>query len=160
MSTSWDCTKCGSAFVPSSWQTRKFDRRCKACRNEYERSRKDKLRAAGVILFRDKDRAAEYERERMKRPEVKARRAAAMRRYQTDPRLRARHEARWKVRRAIASGALVRGECECCGSTPTHGHHDDYTKPFAVRWLCTGCHGEWHKHNTPVYPDARCGGAP
>jgi hypothetical protein len=38
-------------------------------------------------------------------------------------------------------GLLVPQPCEACGALPTEGHHDDYMKPWAVRWLC-------HLHHT------------
>lgn len=28
--------------------------------------------------------------------------------------------------------------------TPLHAHHDDYSKPLEIQWLCTGCHGAVH----------------
>lgn len=48
------------------------------------------------------------------------------------------------VARAIRSGKLVRGACEVCGEEKTHAHHDDYTKPLEVRWLCPQHHGTTH----------------
>ena len=50
------------------------------------------------------------------------------------------------VSRAIKSGVLVRAKfCSECGESGIiHGHHDDYSKPLEVRWLCTRCHGRSH----------------
>jgi hypothetical protein len=49
------------------------------------------------------------------------------------------------VARAIRAGKLVRGPCEECGTTDNvHAHHDDYSKPLEVRWLCAPCHGYTH----------------
>lgn len=52
-----------------------------------------------------------------------------------------------KVRRAVRDGRLVKPDaCENCGATGTllHGHHDDYSKPLDVIWLCPTCHADRH----------------
>ena len=55
------------------------------------------------------------------------------------------------VNNAIRDGKLMKQPCEVCGSTAkVHGHHDDYSKPLDVRWLCPKHHAEWHKHNEPI----------
>ncbi len=50
---------------------------------------------------------------------------------------------------AIKRGDLVNpGVCEQCQSTAyVEGHHDDYSKPLDVRWLCKSCHRLWHVKN-------------
>lgn len=54
------------------------------------------------------------------------------------------------VRKAIRNGDLVRPyECSKCGASPKHSsdgrsliqaHHEDYSKPLDVEWLCAKCH--------------------
>ena len=47
--------------------------------------------------------------------------------------------------RAIAKGMLVRQPCCRCGKTPVEAHHEDYSKPLDVTWLCLKCHGARHR---------------
>lgn len=44
-------------------------------------------------------------------------------------------------------GVLTPEPCEKCGDVKTEGHHDDYSKPLDVRWLCFPCHKHWHRLN-------------
>jgi len=53
--------------------------------------------------------------------------------------------ARTLVRSKISQGELKREPCERCGSTNVHAHHDDYSKPLQVRWLCPTHHAEVHR---------------
>lgn len=54
--------------------------------------------------------------------------------------------ARTAVARALASGTLVRGSCEVGGDCfgRIEAHHDDYSKPLEVRWICKGHHMRMH----------------
>ena len=52
----------------------------------------------------------------------------------------AAHHAHQVVFRAVCRGVLKRGLCEVCGSPKVQAHHDDYSKPLEVRWLCVRHH--------------------
>ena len=49
-----------------------------------------------------------------------------------------------KVHSALRMGKLTRKPCEVCGDYKSQAHHDDYTKPLDVMWLCPKHHGERH----------------
>lgn len=62
-------------------------------------------------------------------------------------RMKNRHKARAHdlVRRALARGELISQPCERCGATEqVDAHHEDYTKPLDVVWLCRQCHAQRH----------------
>ena len=51
---------------------------------------------------------------------------------------------RQATQNAINGGLLIKGLCEVCGDQKVEAHHDDYSKPMSVRWLCTKHHAEHH----------------
>jgi len=51
------------------------------------------------------------------------------------------------VGNAIRDGKLIKQACEICENKKVHAHHDDYSKPLEVRWLCSKCHEQWHEEN-------------
>jgi hypothetical protein len=51
-----------------------------------------------------------------------------------------------RVRYAIKTGRLVRRPCLFCGSPETEAHHDDYSKPLNIEWLCQKHHREVHRY--------------
>lgn len=56
--------------------------------------------------------------------------------------------ARNALGKALRLGTVVRpSTCEKCGSTGRliDGHHEDYSQPLAVWWLCKPCH--FRRHN-------------
>ena len=59
---------------------------------------------------------------------------------------RHKRNAHLKVLRAIKSGKIIRGPCERCGTkNEIEGHHEDYSKPLQVMWLCILHHKERHR---------------
>lgn len=55
-----------------------------------------------------------------------------------------KQNARSKLRRAVFNGKIQRQPCEVCGEPKSHGHHEDYSKPLDVKWLCVKHHVEHH----------------
>jgi hypothetical protein len=54
------------------------------------------------------------------------------------------------VQGALSRGDLIRRPCEVCGlGRRIHAHHDDYTQPLVVRWLCTQHHKQHHAKHGP-----------
>jgi hypothetical protein len=39
---------------------------------------------------------------------------------------------------------LIRKPCEVCSNPKSQAHHDDYTKPLDIRWLCRKHHLQIH----------------
>src|SRR3990167_1737113 len=59
-----------------------------------------------------------------------------------------KYKAQQRANQAILSGKIKRSPCEVCGENRkyrVHAHHDDYSKPYEVRFLCGIHHKEAHK---------------
>ena len=58
-----------------------------------------------------------------------------------------KHDARLLVQYAVKTGILQKPNmCSICFMEgKIEAHHDDYSKPLEVRWLCIGCHSDYHK---------------
>ena len=57
----------------------------------------------------------------------------------------ARAAARQKAKAARAKGVLVAQPCATCGAERVEMHHEDYSRPLDVVWLCRPCHLERHR---------------
>lgn len=45
---------------------------------------------------------------------------------------------------SLKSGVLTKAPCVSCGSEKSQAHHEDYSKPLLVVWLCAKCHRARH----------------
>ena len=81
-------------------------------------------------------------------PEVRQRMyARSNERRRLDPEERVKVFVRSITSNAIAAGHLIRQPCEVCHTEiNVEAHHDDYSKPLDVRWLCKKHHAEHHKN--------------
>lgn len=136
------CSSCGNdvsdaGFYPGS-------RQCKECVRARVKARRD----ANIEAIRA------YDRARGQSPERKARVKADYPKYANHP-----SKAAWKIRNAdkkaahdavnnaVRDGRMIRPLiCEDCNQPGRiEGHHDNYLKPLAVRWLCITCHKAAHR---------------
>jgi len=133
------CYVCRETKPSSQFALARRDLMCKPCRKEYDKARRH--RASPVNDS----------------PAARARK----RRWNMENKNPYKQAARRAVRSAIERGDLVpRDECEACGESPmrsdgvraVQAHHDDYSRPLSVRWLCPRCHRAWHKVNDAAMP--------
>lgn len=84
-----------------------------------------------------------YDRMRDKRPERVAKKRAITDQWRRDhPEA---YRAQTALNNALRDGKIEKLPCELCGSTENvHGHHTDYSRPLAVKWLCALCHHRIH----------------
>jgi len=47
---------------------------------------------------------------------------------------------RQKLYYAVKTGKIKKGKCEVCKSKKVQAHHEDYSKPYQVNWLCQKHH--------------------
>ena len=85
---------------------------------------------------------AKYERLRYQDPKRRAMAIIYQRRRREKNILQ--YHANYKTSNAIRDGKLKKRPCEICGAIDTQAHHDDYSKPLDVRWLCRKHHLELH----------------
>lgn len=126
--------------------------RCKEC----HKAQVTKNRKKNAEYYLD------YDRKRAFRPDRVAARKDYQERKKSDQEFQEKHKIRtaeWRQRNKIKyaahtllnnslkSGDLVKPKiCSECGKKKkVHGHHDDYSKPLEVRWLCQICHGNHHR---------------
>lgn len=121
---------------------------CRECSREYSRA----WRAAHP------GKAWEYVREWRKANPERRREIERKYRSQFTPSERKQREkmrnavrsTAWRrLREAIEEGRIHKpSRCEDCGVVfpveQIHGHHEDYTKPLNVIWVCRGCHQARH----------------
>ena len=164
------CSKCGNCLPLDSFYTRSEGKRyksaCKDCTNQKARDmypeHKPKLILARAKYYEAnkeqiKKKHAEYRRsERGKESQKKAtkkfmstekgRLSARMAYNKWQKNNRYKRRAHWAVKSAIKAGKLIRKPCEVCGTiVDVNAHHEDYSKPFDINWLCMKHHTFLHR---------------
>ena len=148
------CFKCGftkplSEFYKHSQTLDGYFNKCKEC------TKKDvyKYRDKNIEKIKAYDRNRPNHKERLKaNKERLLKNPEALKKYKEKQRQwgfknKEKRNAHCKVARALLRGILIRPvKCEKCGAIEKiEAHHDDYSKPLEVKWLCVECHNQRHK---------------
>lgn len=145
-----------SEFYKHSGMKDGYINNCKSCHNKrsVEWTATNKERVNENNRKRAKQQSVKEARKKRYTSEVGRLKAReAMRRYREKrPMVEIAHRF---VRLAIQKGLIKKeSECSLCGSQNIiEAHHNDYTKPDVVQWLCKVCHEDWHRFNTPIYTE-------
>lgn len=67
-------------------------------------------------------------------------------RYWRKPQNRIKHIAHRIFNYNVKIGKIARQKCETCGKPYAFGHHDDYSKPLKIKWMCNFHHSEYHRN--------------
>lgn len=123
---------------------------CKVCKRAYqarrveEKSRDPEWATAEAERHRNKA-LRQYYDSRRGDPAYLAKRREIGRRW--DARNPEKDRAHTAVGNAVRDGRLHKPDrCEECGAGGMiHGHHEDYSRPLEVKWLCPSCHMKKHR---------------
>lgn len=129
------CRECKLLFTPTDSQIARKDYRCLGCNKKYKEAYK----------LKNKEKIQDYFAKYKKDVGYQVSRKIAVKKYRRNPKNTTKTDAWQKVQRALKSGLLERQNCEVCGALKVDAHHDDYSKPLEVIWLCREHHKQRHK---------------
>ena len=153
------CNRCGcekpfDAFYKHTNMQDGYLSACKACKKKYSRSRSRTAEAKALrhaydntperIAVRDEYNHSDKGKEATRKFNCSDKGKEAKRRYRKDN--PEKTGARKKFNKAVLSGKITRpDDCSLCGvKCLPEGHHEDYSKPLVVVWLCHPCHCTTH----------------
>lgn len=136
------CTRCKeekpvSGFYPRYNKSGVVDLRpeCKACGKNL-----DKVRIGQRHKYRQ-----EVRKRNAGKPKRKSKKSSEVRQRYREKHID-KHLARVKTKNAIKQGKLIRpNRCsKCQAKCRAVAHHEDYSKPLEVTWVCHECHMDIH----------------
>jgi hypothetical protein len=68
-----------------------------------------------------------------------------------------KRRAHYTLNGAVRDGCVQKMPCADCGSDFSQAHHEDYSKPLEVTWLCAKCHAGLHKSRRALASDLLAG---
>lgn len=146
------CKECCKARAKLTIRSQEAIENQKKYRSEWQKSKRpilnERLRERYI---KDLERSRELARARTKKylqsEKGKAKHLTATKEYVE--RNSEKIAAQRKVRNAIKTGKLIKPKfCEVCLLEKLlQGHHEDYSKPLQVIWMCSKCHIYHHQKN-------------
>lgn len=145
------CRRCNKPKEDSEFNTYKkygktyLKSMCKPCQSEWYAEK-----GYGKKSYEDN---RQHKKQLMKAyTQTKAGKEAAKRaqeKYRRSSQYSLKQNARKKVFRAVQSGKLVKPICceSCSQELALEAHHEDYSKPLEIKWLCKECHENTHHLN-------------
>ncbi len=94
---------------------------------------------------RENESVREYDRKQSKTSRRKALSESIVKRWRAEN--PEKYKAQTMVGNYLRGGKIEKKPCEVCGEPRVHAHHDDYSKPLEIRWLCALHH---HRHHAKV----------
>lgn len=116
----------------------------RAAKRRWEDRNREKVNAQARARTTDPERREEY-LERRRRWYAAHREKVmeeARRRREENPDA---YHARTRLNVAVRFRQIEKLPCEVCGDVKSEGHHEDYSRPLDVRWLCRKHHAELHR---------------
>jgi hypothetical protein len=109
-----------------------------------------KRRLNNLELYRKRDRLRQNEPNRVAARKqyassVAGKESSKAAKYRWAQKNKDKRIAQLKVHRAIRPGKLTKQPCEICFHSIAEAHHEDYSKPLSVIWLCDNHHKARHK---------------
>lgn len=147
------CFKCGKVLALAEFykHPKMSDGHLNKCKNC---SKKDTIenRLKNLEYYREYDKCRNNSPKRVEaRKEYRKTENGKTAVYQATKNYRVKHPERQKIYRDCEKVLKNPHICSQCGdNTAVEAHHDDYNKPFEVRWLCRVCHRRWHKTHKPI----------
>lgn len=145
------CNSCDSDKNESDFGKRKASidglaAKCMQCQSEYDKARNSRIDRVEARKAYSLTMAGIYAGNKAKKkwaennPQKLAERQKKWREENPN-----KYKAHGKVAYEVRKGNLTPKPCEKCGEEESVAHHDDYSKPLDVTWLCDFHHKQWHK---------------
>ena len=93
-----------------------------------------------------------FNRESAKRRRARARAAGISLYKNFKPRSVLKRKANRFITNRLFRGTLKKGRCVFCGAENAQAHHEDYSKPNCIVWLCLEHHWDVHARRLTVKP--------